>query len=109
DRVESVGGIASKQVPARRGSISVEDNRLATVQKTRELGDDFCQVSRTPHLGSGFACSIRVRRGQDARLEQIVVIVLDFSVHLVGRDVDKLADANAFGAFEQYMGAVDIR
>src|SRR3569833_3072485 len=60
------------------------------------------------HLGGGFAGSVRVGRGQYAGLEQVVVIVLDFAVDLVGGDVDESTDADLLGALEKDVGAVHV-
>lgn len=60
------------------------------------------------HLGGGLAGGIGVGRGQDARLEQIVVIVTHLAVDLIGRDVDEAADVYLFGTLQQHVGAVDI-
>lgn len=60
------------------------------------------------HLGGGLACGIRVGRRKNARLEEIVVVVLDLAVDLVGRDVNEALDADLLGTLEEDMGAVDV-
>ena len=60
------------------------------------------------HLGSRLARGIRVRRRKDARLEQIIVVIIDLSVDLVGRDVDQALNADLLGALKEDVGAVDV-
>ena len=60
------------------------------------------------HLGGGFGGGIGVGRGQDARLEQVVVVIAHLSVHLVGRDVDESTNVEFFGALQQDVGAIHV-
>ena len=60
------------------------------------------------HLGGCFAGGIRVGWGKNARLEEIVVLVLDLTVYLVGRDVDEPLDADLLGALQQHVGAIHV-
>jgi len=50
------------------------------------------------HLCGGFAGSIRVTGRQDAAFEEIIVVILDFTVHFVRRNMDKALNARLFGA-----------
>lgn len=43
--VESIGGISGVEVTSSRGTVSVEDKRLPSVQETCELGNDLCASS----------------------------------------------------------------
>lgn len=52
------------------------------------------------HLGSGFAGSVGVGGGQDAGLQQIIVIILDLTVNLVCGNMDKTLNANLLGSLE---------
>lgn len=60
------------------------------------------------HLGGGFAGGVRVGRGQDAGLEEVVIVVLDLAIDFVCGDVDEAVDADALGALEEDVGAVDV-
>jgi hypothetical protein len=60
------------------------------------------------HLGGSLARGVRVGRSKNARLEEIIVVVLDLSIDLVGRDVNEALDANLLGTLEQHVGAVDV-
>jgi hypothetical protein len=60
------------------------------------------------HLGGGFGSGVRVGRGEDAGLEEVVILVLNLTVDLVGGDVDEALDANLLGRLEQDVRAVDI-
>lgn len=60
------------------------------------------------HLGGGLAGGVGVGRGQDARLEQVIVVVAHLAVDFVGRDVDEAADVYLFGTLQQNVGAVDV-
>jgi hypothetical protein len=50
------------------------------------------------HLGGGLAGGVRVGRRQDAGLQQVVVVVLDLAVDLVGRHMDEALDAHLLRA-----------
>lgn len=43
DGVEGIGSIASEQVATGWATVTVQDNRLTTVQQASELGDDLCK------------------------------------------------------------------
>lgn len=60
------------------------------------------------HLSGGLAGGVGVGGGQDAGLQQVIIVILDLTVHLVGGDVDEALDANLLGALEQNVGAVDV-
>lgn len=60
------------------------------------------------HLGGRLAGRVRVRGRQDAGLEQVVVVVLDLAVHLVGRDVHEAPHAHLLGALQQHVRAVHV-
>lgn len=128
--IEGVGRVAGKQVAPRRGAVAVQDDGLGTVQQAAELGDDFLRVLVRAvdvvaaddddgqlerllvrvheHLGGGLGGGVGIGGRQDARLEQVVVIILDLAVDLVGGNVDEAFDADLLGALEQYMGAIDV-
>jgi hypothetical protein len=52
------------------------------------------------HFSGGLAGGVGVGRGQDARLEQVIVVVAHLAVDLVGRDVDEAADVYLFGTLQ---------
>lgn len=60
------------------------------------------------HLRGSFAGSIGIRRGQDAGLQQVVVVILDLAVDLVGGDVDEAVDPDLLGALEHDVCTVHI-
>ncbi len=60
------------------------------------------------HLGGGLARGVGVGRGEQAGLEEVIVVVLDLAVDLIGRDVDESLDAHLLGALEQHVCAEDI-
>ncbi len=60
------------------------------------------------HLGSGFAGSVWVGWCQNASFQQIIGIVSDFTVHLVGGDMDKLLDSNLLRALQKNVGSVYV-
>lgn len=61
------------------------------------------------HLGRRLARGVGVRRRQDARLDQLVVVLAHLAVHLVRRDVHEAPDAAHLPrALEQHVRAVDV-
>ena len=51
------------------------------------------------HLSCSLGGSVRVSRSQNARLEQIISILLDFSINLIGGNVHKLLDPKVLSTF----------
>lgn len=60
------------------------------------------------HLSGGLGGGVGVGGGKDASLEEVIVLVLDLAVDLVGGDVDEALDADLLGGLEQHVGAVDV-
>ena len=60
------------------------------------------------HLGSGFAGSVWVCWCQNAGLEQIIGIISNLSIYLVGGNVNELLDPNLLGTLQQNVGTIDI-
>lgn len=60
------------------------------------------------HLGGGLGGSIWVGWGQNAGLEEIILLILNLSVNLVGRDVDELLDSDLLGGLEENVSSVNV-
>lgn len=60
------------------------------------------------HLCGGLAGSVWVGGSQDAGLQQIVVVISDLAIDLVGGDVDELLDAHLLGTLEENVRAVHV-
>ncbi len=44
DCVEGIGGVSGKEISSGWRTVTVENQRLATVQEAGEFGDDFCKM-----------------------------------------------------------------
>lgn len=130
DRVKGIRRVAGEKVAPGGATVAVQDHGLAAVQQTAELGDDLfgvlvgsvdvvaadnddgqleaLLVRVDKHLGGGLGGGIRVGGREDAALEEVVVVVLDFAVDFVGGNVNEALDAYFFGALEEHVGAVDV-
>lgn len=80
---------------------------VASYDNDRELEAVLVRVNQ--HLCSCLACCIRVCGREDTRLKQLILVVLNFAVHLVCGDVDETLDSHFLGALKQDMCAIDIR
>ena len=60
------------------------------------------------HLCSGLRGSVRVGGGEDARLDKVIIIIHDLTVHLVSGDVDEALDAALLRALEHHVGTIDV-
>jgi hypothetical protein len=60
------------------------------------------------HLCSSLGSSIWVGWSKNACLEEIILIILNLSVNLIGRDVDELLDSNLLRTLQQNVCTVDI-
>lgn len=65
-------------------------------------------VGVNQHLSGGLGSSIWVGWGQNAGLEEIIILILDFTVNLIGGDVDEALDANLLGTLEQNVSTVNV-
>lgn len=79
---------------------------IAADDDDRELETLHVRVDK--HFRRGFTGSIGIRRSQNARLQQVVVVVPDLAVNLVGGDVDESVDPDLLGALQHDVGAVHI-
>lgn len=61
------------------------------------------------HFRGGLACCVGIRWSQDAGLKQIIRVISDLSIDLVGGDVDELLDADLLCALQQNVSSVDVR
>lgn len=60
------------------------------------------------HLCGGLGGGVGVGGGEDAGLEEVIILVLNLTVDLIGGDVDEALDADLLGGLEQHVGAVDV-
>ena len=60
------------------------------------------------HLGGGLGGGVGVGGGEDAGLEEVIILILNLTVDLIGGDVDEALDADLLGRLEQHVGAVDV-
>lgn len=60
------------------------------------------------HLSGGLGSSIWVGWGQNAGLEEIILLILNLSVNLIGGDVDELLDSDLLGGLEENVGSVNV-
>lgn len=79
---------------------------VATDNDDRDLETLLIRVDK--HLGSSFACSIWISGGKNACLQEIVIIIFDLSVDLVGRYMDEFLDTHFLGTLKQNVGSVHV-
>lgn len=60
------------------------------------------------HLGCRLACGVWVGGRQYARLQQVVIVILDFTVDFICRNVDEALDAHLFRTLQHDMCPVHI-
>ncbi len=60
------------------------------------------------HLSGGLGGSVRVGWGENRSLEEIIILILNLSVDLIGGDVDEALDVNLLGRLEKDVSAVDV-
>jgi len=60
------------------------------------------------HLCGGLGGGVWVGWGEDAALEEIIIVILNFSVDLIGRDVDEALDPDLLSRLEKNVSAVDV-
>ncbi|KFY44487.1 hypothetical protein V494_01461, partial [Pseudogymnoascus sp. VKM F-4513 (FW-928)] len=125
DGVKGVGGVTGEQVTAGGGAVTVENDGLAAVQEAGEFRDDLwgryvvaaddddgeletLLVRVHQHLGGGLGGGVGVGGGEDAGLEEVIILILNLTVDLIGGDVDEALDADLLGRLEQDVGAVDV-
>lgn len=61
------------------------------------------------HFCRRLARSVGVGGCQDAGLQQVILIVPDFAVDLVGGDVDEALDPDLLRALQQHVRSIDVR
>lgn len=60
------------------------------------------------HLSCGLTRSIGISRRENARLQQVVIVILHLAVYLIGGDMDKSVDTDLLCALEHDVGAIHI-
>lgn len=60
------------------------------------------------HLSGGLGGSVWVSWSQNAGLEEIILLILNLSVNLVGGDVDETLDSDLLGGLEENVGSVNV-
>lgn len=100
----SIGGMAGagRTLGELVGSVDV----VAADDDDGELEALLVRVDQ--HLGGGLGGGVGVGGGEDAGLEEVIILVLNLTVDLIGGDVDEALDADLLGRLEQHVGAVDV-
>lgn len=60
------------------------------------------------HLCGGLGGGVWVGWGEEAGLEEIIIVILNLSVDLIGGDVDEALDPDLLGRLEKNVSAVDV-
>lgn len=60
------------------------------------------------HLSGGLGGSVWVGWSQNAGLEEIILLILNLSVNLIGGDVDETLDSDLLGGLEENVGSVNV-
>ena len=81
-------------------------NIVTSDDDDRELKTLLVRMDK--HFRSRLAGSVWISRSKNAGLEQIIRVIPNFSVNLVGRNVNELLDSNFLGTLQQHMGSIYI-
>lgn len=60
------------------------------------------------HLGGGLTGGIWVGRREDTGLHEVFAVLVDFTIHFVGRDVDEAPNLSGFSTLQHNVGAVNV-
>lgn len=79
---------------------------VASNNDHRELETLLVRVNQ--HFCRSFACSVWICGGQNASFQQILIIVFNFTIHLISGDVDEFLDSDLLRALQENVCAVDV-